>query len=187
MDVQGKATYTPTSNVEMYVSYRYRKKERDVTGTGGEQTYPYHHHKLRYRLTWDNGYWQWRTTIDYNHFKQMHFDGKQGWGFTQACNYVHPSKALTIGIQGSYFNTDDYDSRVYIHEKGLLHTFYTPAFQGRGFRYSANVRYDMGKRLMLLLKVGETIYQNRETIGSGSDLIDSNRKADVQLQVRLRL
>jgi hypothetical protein len=49
------------------------------------------------------------------------------------------------------------------------------------------VRYDMGKRLMLLLKVGETIYQNRETIGSGSDLIDSNRKADVQLQVRLRL
>lgn len=187
MDVQGKATYTPTSNVEMYVSYRYRKKERDVTGTGGEQTYPYHHHKLRYRLTWNNGCWQWRSTIDYNRFKQMHFDGKQGWGFTQACNYVHPSKALTICIQGSYFNTDDYDSRVYIHEKGLLHTFYTPAFQGRGFRYLANVRYDMGKRLMLLLKFGETIYQNRETIGSGSDLINSNRKADVQIQVRLRL
>lgn len=186
-DVRAKATYSPSNHWEMYLTYQYKRKERDVTGTGGEVTLPVYHHKLRYRLTWDNGMWQMRSTIDYNRFQQQNYEARQGFAVSQMCQYTHPNLPFRVALQGSYFNTDDYDSRVYVYEKGLLHTFYTPSFQGRGFRYSANIRYDLGKQLMLLLKFGETIYQNRDTIGSGSDLIDSNRKADLQIQIRLKL
>jgi len=185
--VRAKATYTPSNHWEMYLTYQYKRKERDVTGTGGEVTLPVYHHKLRYRLTWDNGMWQMRSTIDYNRFQQQSYEARQGFAVSQMCQYTHPNLPFRVALQGSYFNTDNYDSRVYVYEKGLLHTFYTPSFQGRGFRYSANIRYDLGKQLMILLKFGETIYQNRDTIGSGSDLIDSNRKADLQIQIRLKL
>ena len=57
----------------MYVNYRYKRKERDVTGTGGEVVLPVYHHRFRYRLTYSPEHIQLRTTVDYNHFHS------QGW------------------------------------------------------------------------------------------------------------
>ena len=39
---------------------------------------------------------------------------------------------LSVSVQGIWFHTDDYDSRVYASERGLLYTFYTPSFYGKG-------------------------------------------------------
>ena len=89
-------------------------------------------------------------------------------------------------VQGSYFFTDDYDSRVYASESGLLYTFYTPSFQGRGFRCSIRLRYELNKHFLLITKFGETIYLDRNEIGSGNDLIYGNKKADVQMQLRIK-
>ena len=89
-------------------------------------------------------------------------------------------------LQGSYFHTDDYDSRVYIAEKGLLYAFYTPSFQGKGMRIAINLRYDLNTHWMLIAKFGQTVYHNRDEIGSGYDLIASNKKADLQMQLRLK-
>lgn len=93
---------------------------------------------------------------------------------------------LAVSVQGTYFHTDDYDSRIYASEKGLLYTFYTPSFYGRGFRYSAHVRYDLNKTFMFLVKFGQTVYQDRATIGSGNDLIEGNKKTDLQMQLRIK-
>ena len=93
---------------------------------------------------------------------------------------------LAISAQGTYFYTDDYDSRIYASEKGLLYTFYTPSYYGKGFRYSAHVRYDMNKTFMFLVKFGQTVYRNRKTIGSGNDLIEGNKKTDLQMQFRIK-
>ncbi|GAE85705.1 hypothetical protein JCM10512_4160 [Bacteroides reticulotermitis JCM 10512] len=89
-------------------------------------------------------------------------------------------------VQGSYFSTDDYDSRVYAAEKGLLYTFFTPSFQGHGVRCSAHLRYDLNTHWMFIAKFGETIYSDRDEIGSGNDLIRGNKKADVQMQLRVK-
>ena len=93
---------------------------------------------------------------------------------------------LFAEVQGSYFYTDDYDSRVYISEKGLLYTFYTPSFQGQGFRCVAHLRYDFNEHWMFITKFGETTYLNRDEIGSGNDLIRGNKKADIQMQLRIK-
>ncbi len=96
-----------------------------------------------------------------------------------------PWARLFADVQGSYFFTDDYDSRVYASESGLLYTFYTPSFQGRGFRCSIRLRYELNKHFLLITKFGETIYLDRNEIGSGNDLIYGNKKADVQMQLRI--
>ena len=67
-----------------------------------------------------------------------------------------------------------------------LYTFYTPSFYGRGIRYSAHVRYDLNKTFMFLVKFGQTVYQDRATIGSGNDLIEGNKKTDLQMQLRIK-
>lgn len=191
VDVMFQAAYTPRNDLSMYLNYRYKRKERDVTGTGGEVTLPVYHHKLRYRLTYMPGRFTFRTTLDYNHFRQQdgggyRFDRSQGYQCTQLCAYSFPSFPLSVSLQGTWFDTDDYDSRVYASERGLLYTFYTPSFQGRGFRCSAHLRYDFNKTFMFLAKFGQTVYQDRETIGQGNDEIAGNRKADVQMQLRIK-
>lgn len=181
-----QATFSPRSELVMSLSYRLKRKERDVTGTSGEITLPTWHHRLRYRLNYTPGNWQLRTTIDYNHFRQDTFEGSQGFMITQMATLALTRFPLKLSLQGSYFCTDDYDTRVYAYERGLLNTFYTPSFYGRGFRYTVHARYDWGTRLMLLLKLGQTIYQDRETIGSGNDQIAGNKKTDLQLQLRVK-
>ena len=170
----------------MYFNYRYKQKERDVSGTDGKTILPIYQHRFRYRLTYTPHIWKLQTTLDYNHF---HSQGKElirGYQCTQSCGYAFPGFSLSVSVQGTYFHTDDYDSRIYTYEKGLLNTFYVPSFYGTGFRYSAHLRYDLNKTFMFLVKFGQTIYQDRETIGSGNDLIQGDKKADLQMQLRIK-
>lgn len=39
---------------------------------------------------------------------------------------------------------------------------------------------------MFLVKFGQTAYRDRETIGSGNDLIKGNTKTDLQMQFRIK-
>ena len=186
VDVLFQASYSPKRNLSMYLNYRYKQKERDVSGTNGKTILPIYQHRFRYRLTYAPRIWKLQTTLDYNHFHSQGKERNQGYQCTQSCGYAFPDFPLSISVQGTYFHTDDYDSRVYTYEKGLLNTFYVPSFYGIGFRYSTHLRYDLNKTFMFLVKFGQTIYQDRETIGSGNDLIQGNKKADLQMQLRIK-
>lgn len=185
IDAMFQSVYSPARNLSMYINYRYKQKERDVAGTDGKVILPTYHHRLRYRLTYSPSSLQLRTTVDYNNFHSRGKEVNHGYQFTQSGTYAF-SIPLKISLQGTYFHTDDYDSRVYASERGLLYTFYTPSFSGHGFRYSALVRYDISKFFMLLIKFGQTVYQDRNEIGSGNDLIKGNKKADMQIQLRMK-
>ena len=182
-----QATFTPRTNLSMYLKYRYKQKERDLTGSKGTLTLPIFHHQLRYRLNYSlNDVFSSRTTLDYNHFHSQDRAATKGYQVTQMMSSQLPWTRLFADVQGSYFCTDDYDSRVYVSEKGLLYTFYTPSFQGRGFRCAVRLRYELNKHWLFITKFGETIYLNRNEIGSGNDLIYGNKKADIQMQLRIK-
>ena len=182
-----QATFTPRTNLSMYLKYRYKQKERDLTGSKGTLTLPIFHHQLRYRLNYSlNDVFSSRTTLDYNHFHSQDRAATKGYQVTQMISSQLPLTRLFADVQGSYFCTDDYDSRVYVSEKGLLYTFYTPSFQGRGFRCAVRLRYELNKHWLFITKFGETIYLNRNEIGSGNDLIYGNKKADIQMQLRIK-
>ena len=187
MDGLLQATFTPHSNLTMYLKYRYKQKERDLTGSKENLTLPIFHHQLRYRLNYFYGdVFSCRTTLDYNHFHSQDRAASKGYQVTQMMSSQLPWTRLFADVQGSYFSTDDYDSRVYVSEKGLLYTFYTPSFQGRGFRCAVRLRYEPNEHWMFITKFGETVYLDRNEIGSGNDLILGNKKADVQMQLRIK-
>ncbi len=182
-----QATFTPRANLSMDLRYRYKQKERDLTGSKGTLTLPIFHHQLRYRLNYSLGdVLSSRTTLDYNHFHSQDRAADKGYQVTQMISSRLPWTRLFADVQGSYFSTDSYDSRTYASEKGLLYTFYTPSFQGHGFRCSIRLRYELNKHWLFITKFGETVYLDRKEIGSGNDLIRGNKKADIQMQLRIK-
>ncbi|WP_291592566.1 helix-hairpin-helix domain-containing protein [Bacteroides sp.] len=187
MDGLIQATFTPRPFLSMELKYRYKQKERDWTGSKGMLTLPIFHHQFRYRLNYSfKDVFSSRTTLDYNHFHSQDRAADIGYQVTQMISSQLPWARLFADVQGSYFFTDSYDSRIYAAEKGLLYTFYTPSFQGRGFRCSVRLRYELNKHWLFITKFGETIYLDRNEIGSGNDLIRGNKKADVQMQLRIK-
>ena len=183
LDVLFQATYLLRENLNFVFNYRYKRKERDVTG--GEKTLPTYQHRARLRMDYEKGLWQLRSTLDFNQFQQLYYRPSRGFAFTQMLHYQQDD-LFQFTLQGSYFHTDDYDSRVYAYERGLLNTFYSPSFYGEGFRFSAHFRIDINEHFMLLAKLGETLYLDREEIGSGNDRISSSHKTDLQLQLRVK-
>lgn len=182
-----QATFTLRTNLSMDLKYRYKQKERDLTGSKGMLTLPIFHHQFRYRLNYSfKDVFSSRTTLDYNHFHSQDRAADIGYQVTQMISSQLPWARLFADVQGSYFSTDSYDSRIYASEKGLLYTFYTPSFQGHGFRCSIRLRYELNKHWLFITKFGETVYLDRNEIGSGNDLIRGNKKADVQMQLRIK-
>ena len=79
-----QATFTPRTNLSMYLKYRYKQKERDLTGSKGTLTLPIFHHQLRYRLNYSlNDVFSSRTTLDYNHFHSQDRAATKGYQVTQ--------------------------------------------------------------------------------------------------------
>jgi hypothetical protein len=94
---------------------------------------------------------------------------------------------LRVGATVGYFNTDDYESRVYGYERGPLYNYSYRSYDGEGIRYSLFARADIGSALMLIAQLSTTDYFDRSQISSGYQLIDRSSKTDLQLQVRIRL
>jgi len=186
-DVMFQTTYTPNENISFLFNYRYKRKERDVSGTDGSVILPIYHHRARFRMNYMSESWELRSTVDFNQFQQLNYAPSRGYAFSQMVHYQKEGKSpFQFTLQGSYFHTDDYDSRVYAYERGLLNTFYSPSFYGEGFRFTFHARFDFLDHFMLLAKLGQTLYLDRKEIGSGYDLIPSDRKTDLQLQLRIK-
>lgn len=85
------------------------------------------------------------------------------------------------------FKTDSYETRLYAYENNVLYASSFPAYYQKGWRGYINLRYKISRNLDLWGRYAGTWLGNEETIGSGLDLIEGNKKTEVTLQVRWRL
>lgn len=113
-------------------------------------------------------------------------DKGNGYALGETLKLASEDFPLQGSISGVWFRTDNYDSRVYLYEPGLLYTFSMNSLEGRGYRMAVSLRYDGGKRWMLQAKWGWTHYSDRNRISSGTEEIAGNNKADIQLQLRVK-
>ena len=91
---------------------------------------------------------------------------------------------LRLNLLAAYFDTDSYDSRLYVYERGPLYAYSFPSFSGQGIRYALMARLDLNRQLMLTAKVGITDYFDRAVIGTSYQQIDASSQTDLDLQFR---
>ncbi|HLP32901.1 MAG TPA: hypothetical protein VK202_05475, partial [Bacteroidia bacterium] len=74
--------------------------------------------------------------------------------------------------------------RLYAFENDLLYQFSVPALQDKGMRYFLLIRYKPIRSVDVWLKLGSTVYTNKNTVGSGLDEINGNARTDLKIQIR---
>ena len=87
----------------------------------------------------------------------------------------------------TYFNSDAYNSRLYVYERSPLYSFYSPSFYGEGIRYTFMAKANVLKRLAVTAKIGITNYFDRSTIGSDNQMIDASSQTDLDLQLKWKI
>lgn len=111
-------------------------------------------------------------------------NNEEGFMFLADIIYKPLLKPFAGVFRVQYFETDDYNSRIYAYENDVLYSYSIPAIFDKGYRYYLNFNYDLAKNLGLWLRWAQTIYRDKTTIGSGLDEIKGNKKTEIKLQLQ---
>lgn len=173
-------TYTP-GEWTFYMRYRYKMRERD---TSEESVMAYkREHKVRLSAAYNGRLFSCKTQGDLAFVS--HEESSDGWMLTQTLGFT-PCKWLSLHCSAAYFDTDDYDSRIYSYERGTLYSYNNSAYYGEGIRYSLLLRSDIGDNVMLMCKLATTDYFDRDHISSGYQQINHSSMTDMEVQLRLK-
>lgn len=160
--------------------YRLRLREKDNAEKSA--LLPERIHLGRLSVAFDDEHWLFKTQGDLSYYDLS----AKSFGYMIAETMGYRRGRLRAFVNIGYFNTDDFNSRIYCYERGLLYTFAFPMFSGEGMRYAINVRWDANSKLMFMAKLGTTHYFDRDKIGSSYQQINQSSQTDLEMQLRWR-
>lgn len=161
---------------------RYRLKLRQINSYEDESLTNDFTHRLRLQLGYRAATWNLRTQTDMTLSDVMHV-GSFGWMVTEQGGWTATPWLKLAGSAG-YFQTDNYNSRVYSTEPNLLYSFRFPMFYGQGLRTTFMLSALPTANLKLIARLGYTHYFDRDTIGSGLQEINGSSQTDLELQLQ---
>jgi len=189
-DALVQADYAPKRNVNMYLRYRYKQKEKnfllpnDVTNSVEEYDKATIKYVLKYSL---NSVIQLQNTVEYNRTENYEQAANNGFLVAQDVSLTLKKPNLKLNFRYAFFDTESYDNRFYAYEKDVLYAFSIPMYYGTGSRFYTNLNYTFNKHFSLWFKFAYTRYHNRESISSGNETITGNHKTDLKLVLRCTL
>ncbi|MBQ8064787.1 MAG: helix-hairpin-helix domain-containing protein [Prevotella sp.] len=165
------------------VEARYRTRLRQKDNADKSALTADDSHRLRLTATLHGGHaWTSKTQVDVvsTRYKQT----ARGWLAGQRLTYSHGWLALSM--TAACFDTDAYQSRVYMYEPHVQGDFSMPSYYGEGLRLTVMGRADIGSHVRLTTRLGYVDYFDRQTIGSGLQQTDRSHATDLDLQLRWR-
>ncbi|MBK8310252.1 MAG: hypothetical protein IPL04_04470 [Chitinophagaceae bacterium] len=186
-DFLAQVTFTPNRQVEIYTRFKTETKQANQSDNTTVTNFLVNLPKQN-----------WRTQISYklntsftirNRVELLWFDNNgvnKANGFLTFFDFMYKPmlKPLSAVLRLQYFETDDYNSRIYAYENDILYGYSIPGFFDKGFRYYLNLNYDLAKNVSVWLRLAQTVYRNQVTVGSGLDEIQGNRRTEVKVQIR---
>ena len=185
-----QVTYKPKKEIEIYSRYRSERKAINYNPDGltlnpvvikPKQSW---RTQLSYKI---NSACTFRTRVEMLWYDKKGTTPEQGFLTYADIIYKPLQKPYSGNIRLQYFETDSYNSRLYAYENDVLYSFSIPVFYDKGYRYYLNLNYDVTKKLSIWLRLAQTIYADKNIIGSGLDAIVGNRKTEIKMQAIFNL
>jgi hypothetical protein len=187
-DFLAQITFTPNKQIEVYTKYRSETKQANQPDNASATNYLV-----------DLPRQNWRTQISFkiNRSTTLRTRTELLWydkngenaenGFLTFFDIIYKPllKRYSANLRLQYFETDDYNSRIYAYENDVLFYYSIPAFFNKGYRYYMNINYDLNSKISFWLKWSQTLYNNVEAIGSGLDEIRGTSKSEIRVLARV--
>ncbi len=182
-----QVSYKPNKVMDAYIRFRTETKDQNSSGLNlpTRQLLALNRKNFRTHINYKlNSTWQIKQRVELTFFDNKGPRKSTGYSIYTDINYKPIMKPLALNMRIQYFDIDDYNSRIYAYENDVLYSFSIPLFYDKGFRYYTNINYDISKKITIWLRWAQTIYSNRNPIGSGLDEIQGNKRSDFRVQLR---
>jgi hypothetical protein len=167
-------------------SLRYRLKHKYATNSvssRSEVLQGYFRHTADLILTWQACTWlQLKQQWEYRIYARQFVGASEGLGFSQRVSFKQAGRPVAVHALGEWFQTDDYNSRIYLSDLNLRYSFGSTMLYGRGVRYGLACSWRLSKRCLLEGKYTLVNYAGRNTLSSDLQEIRGNVQQDVRLQ-----
>ena len=176
-----RLSYKFKKSALFYTQLQSEQKQRSLSGTVVKEAAT--HRLVKYVLN-----------LDYNLESRITFRSRLQWtksyfttdevGVLLYQDINVQLRKVTLAGRYAVFDTEGFLSRQYMFEKGVLYSFNTPQFSGKGIRYYLVAKYAPFKGLVFRAKWSQTIYYDRKTIGSGLAQVEGTTKSQITLQLK---
>lgn len=180
-----QVTYKPDKQTELYTKYRSERKAINYNPNDfvlnpvvlkPKQSW---RTQLSYKI---NTAFTFRTRVELLWYDKKGTSPEQGFLSYADIIYKPLRKPYSGNLRLQYFETDGYNSRMYAWENDVLYSFSIPVFYDKGYRYYFNINYDITRKLSVWMRLAQTVYPDKNIIGSGLDEITGNKKTEIKLQ-----
>jgi hypothetical protein len=181
-----RIAYSPKINLKMYVNVKQKSNNENYTPENShiaqavDKSIFHINYNINYNLF---GKLRLQNRFEYSSFKLDDLPREKGFMIFQDVAYDFSLIPLSLSLRYANFKTDSWNTRIYAYESDVLYAYTVPAYYLNGQRWFVNLKYSVAKRINLWIRASQTIYSNRDYIGSGVTRIDGNKQTEIKAQV----
>ncbi len=108
-----------------------------------------------------------------------------GYLIAQDVNYTSRSLPLSLRSRIAFYGAPEYSNRFYLNESDVPESGYSSSLYGSAMRWYILASYKIQRAVSLAFRISQTLYSDRETIGSSYDQIDSWHRTDMHFYISL--
>lgn len=184
-DLLFQADYNPNKNIEMYLRVKYEGDPADFVPdsaslpdvTSMERSGIRYH--IRYTVS-GNLAMQNRVELALSH-------ASRGLMAYHDINFFFKEIPLELDFRFAWFNTDNYDSRIYAYEQDITQGFSFSPLYDNGLRAYTMATLKITDRIKAAVRYSITYFPDKNIIGSGYDEISGHARNDLKFRLALIL
>lgn len=187
-DYMFQLNYRPSRQMEMYVRYRNRTKPINNTSQewGIHHTHDTERQNFRYDVRFNaSDEFMLKNRAEYVIYN-VGEDSHRGFMVYQDFRYAPQRYPFILTLRYAIFDTDNFDTRIFVYENDVLYAASFPSYYYKGRRFYALVRYRMTRSVDFWVRYAQTYYNDRFVIGTGLEEIQSNTRSEIKAQFRFR-
>jgi HEPN domain-containing protein len=182
-------SYRPSSKIETYVRVREQSRMQNSRNYEGnirpieEVVQRNFRFNFNYKFT---SSLQWKTRVELVTVNRPSMPFEKGFVMAQDLVFRPTKFPLDVSVRYALFDTDSFDTRLYLFESNLLNVFSIPAYFNEGSRYYIMLKYEYKKNVELWLRYAAFVYANQTSLGTGPERIDGSTRSEIGVQLRVR-
>ena len=189
-EVLFQPTYRPDKKLELYFRFRQQEKARNSRYQDGTVTAIQNVLQRNYRINFSYKVTEGitlKSRAEIMTLNRPSSPNETGFLIYQDLLIRPKTWPIDMSMRYAFFDTDSYDTRLYAFESNALYVFSVPAYFYKGTRAYLMVRWTFLRKFDLWARYAVNLYTDRDSLGSGAEMINTNRKSEVTLQLRVKL
>ncbi|MDR1339730.1 MAG: helix-hairpin-helix domain-containing protein [Prevotellaceae bacterium] len=182
-----KVNYTPSTDFDACLKIQRDKSVKNLSGTAVSSTQNVERTRALLQATCNlSSELSLNSRLAFSFFNPEMQANEKGFLMSQDLKYKLQKIPLSFVLRYAIFDTDSWNTRLYVYEPDILHAFSIPAYSDKGCRYFLNVGYKILDKVQLWFRISQTYYFEKEEIGSGLAAIAGNKQTEAKFQIQIK-